>query len=275
MTNILLPTDFSANALSAINYILKLYQHEACTFYLLNSANVKTSRISSFSNKLLATMLDNAKADVLKLKEQLESTNTNSNHHFEIIVSLKSLDDAIEICVQKYAIDLVAMGTKGATGAKEILFGSNTTKIFKKVKNCPILAIPNDYEFTTPEQIAFPSDFNRYCDAKELHYLKKLADLYDSKIRIIHINEKELLNENQENNLTTLKEYLRNHKHSFHLIPSYASKETSIHDFIEELGIDMLAMVNYSHSFIDSILREPVIKKIAFHLKVPFLVIPE
>lgn len=275
MTNILLPTDFSANALSAIDYTLKLYQHETCTFYLLNSTNVKASRISSFSNKLLTTMIDNAKKDVLKLKEQVESTNANSKHHFEVIVSLESLDDAIETCVQKYIIDLVAMGTKGATGAKEVLFGSNTTKIFKKVKSCPILAIPIDYEFTAPRQIAFPSDFNRYCDAKELHYLKKLAGLYDSKIRIIHINEKELLNENQENNLTILKEYLRNHKHSFHLIPSYASKETSIHDFIEELGIDMLAMVNYSHSFIDSILREPVIKKIAFHLKVPFLVIPE
>ncbi len=275
MTNILLPTDFSDNAWSAIIYTLKLYQHETCTFYLLNSQKVASSRISSFSNKLLTTMLENSKKDMLKLKAQIEATNANSNHEFEVIVSLGDLDDAIEGCVQKHAIDLIVMGTKGATGAKGILFGSNTAKIFKKVKSCPILAIPNNYEFDAPKQIAFPSDFNHYCDAKELNYLKKLADLYNAKIRVIHINDKEKLNEKQEGNLNTLKEYLKDYEHSIHIVPSHKSKEISIQDFIDELDIDILAMVYYSHSFIDSILREPVIKKIAFHLKVPFLVIPE
>ncbi|MEM6718955.1 MAG: universal stress protein [Bacteroidota bacterium] len=275
MKHILLPTDFSDNAWSAIIYTLKLYQYETCKFYLLNSQKVASSRISSFSNKLLSTMLENAKKDVLQLKEQLEATNTNSNHEFEVIVSLGDLDDAIESCVLKHKIDLIAMGTKGATGAKGVLFGSNTAKMFKKVKTCPILAIPNEYEYATPKQIAFPSDFNRYCDAKELDYLKNLADLHNSKIRVIHINEKGVLDEKQESNLNVLKEYLKAHDHSVHLIPSYTSKEASINDFIEELDVDILAMVYYSHSFIDSILREPVIKKIAFNLKVPFMVIPE
>ncbi|WP_420572902.1 universal stress protein [Kordia sp.] len=275
MTNILLPTDFSENAWSAIIYTLKLYKNETCRFYLLNSAKLKASRMASFSNKLLTTMQENAKNDLLHLKERIEKTNANNNHEFEVIMSIGSLDDAIEACVAKYSIDLIVMGTKGATGAKEILFGSNTSKIFKKVKNCPVLAVPNNYEFVVPNQIGFSSDFNRFCDAKELHYLKKLADLYNSKIRVMHINEKERLDENQENNADILKQYLKAYEHSFHWIPNYASKATSIHDFIDELGIDILAMINYSHSFIDSMLREPVIKKIAFHLKVPFLVIPE
>ena len=36
----------------------------------------------------------------------------------------------------------------------------------------------------------------------------------------------------------------------------------------------MLVMVNYKHSFIESILNEPVVKKIGFQPMVPFLVIP-
>lgn len=275
MTKILLPTDFSDNAWNAIVYTLKLYANEVCTFYLLNSTQLIASRVSSFSNKLLTTMRDNAKNDLLELKTKLEETDANSNHTFEIILSIGDLDDAIEMSIKKYTIDLVVMGTKGATGAKGILFGSNTTKIFKKVKSCPVLAIPDNYEFIAPKQIAFPTDLNRHCDAKELHYLKKMADLYNSKIRVIHINEKDKLSEHQENNLTTLRQYLKDHEHSFHWIPSYASKATEIHDFIDELEIDILAMVYYSHSFIESITREPVIKKIGFRLKVPFMVIPE
>ncbi|EDP94623.1 universal stress protein [Kordia algicida OT-1] len=275
MTNILLPTDFSDNSKNAIRYTLHLYANEKCTFYILNSAKVIATRSASFSSKLGTTVLENSKRDLAALKDALQAEFTNKNHTFKIIASANDLDDAIEIFAEKYEIDLIVMGTKGATGAKEILFGSNTTKIFKKVTSCPILAIPENHTFVVPTQIGFPSDFNRYCDAKELHFLKKMAKLHDASIRIIHIHETERLSEQQEQNMTTLKQYLKEHKHSFHWIQNYTSKEKAIHEFIDEMQIEMLAMVQYSHGFIDRMLREPVIKKIGFHLKVPFLVIPE
>lgn len=34
------------------------------------------------------------------------------------------------------------MGTKGATGAEEIFFGSNTVTINKKMRLCPVLVVP-------------------------------------------------------------------------------------------------------------------------------------
>ena len=37
MKKILLPTDFSDNAWNAIEYALKLFKDEVCTFYLLNT----------------------------------------------------------------------------------------------------------------------------------------------------------------------------------------------------------------------------------------------
>lgn len=275
MKRILLPTDFSDNALSAITYALKLYANEHCMFYLLNSTNLKASRVSSFSNKLLITMRDNAQKDLLDLKAKLEEMYANEKHEFEVVLNIGDLDDAVETAIEKYEIDLVIMGTKGATGAKEIFFGSNTTKIIKKIKSCPLLMIPDHYEYVIPKQIAFPTDYNRNCDAKELHFLKNLADLHDSKIRIVHINEKERLSEIQENNYTVLRQYLKNYQNSFHWIPDYTSKAQGITNFIEELEIDILVMINYSHSFIERITREPVIKKIGFHPTIPFLVIPE
>ena len=44
--------------------------------------------------------------------------------------------------------------------------------------------------------------------------------------------------------------------------------------FLEEMNIDMLAMVNYKHSFLERLGREPVIKRVAFDLDIPFLIIP-
>ncbi|AUP81335.1 universal stress protein [Flavivirga eckloniae] len=273
--NILLPTDFSDNSWSAIVYALKLYANEPCTFYILNSAHLKVSAMSDMSNKIVKVMKDNAIKELLELKNLAENANANANHEFETILSLEDLKTGIQKAVEKYAIDLVVMGTKGATGAKEVFFGSNTVRIIKKMRKCPVLIIPEDYDFVKPEQIAFPTDFNRFYGQVELQPLKDLAALYNSEIRIVHINAETKLNEVQEYNISSLQSYLEDFEHSFHWMPDYSKKAVEINDFIEELKIDVLAMVNYKHSFIESIVNEPVIKTIGFSPKVPFLVIPD
>ncbi|WP_372937260.1 universal stress protein [Seonamhaeicola sp.] len=272
---ILLPTDFSDNSWSAVVYALKLFKNEFCTFYFINSTTIKVSTLSNLSNKLIKAMEDDAMRELLELKELAEACEVGANHNFQIILSSEDLKTAIKKSVNKLNIDMVIMGTKGATGAKEFFFGSNTIRIIKKLKLCPVLIIPEEYDFVTPTQIAFPTDYNRYYSNKELKPLRELANLYDSKIRIMHINTEEELNDTQEYNLEALKSYLNNYEYTLHWMPDYANKTTEINDFVEELKIDMLAMVNYKHSFIEKIINEPVIKKIGFQPNVPFLVIPE
>ncbi|WP_299336447.1 universal stress protein [uncultured Psychroserpens sp.] len=273
--SILLPTDFSDNAWSAAIYALKLFSDEECTFYFLHSTKMKVSTMSNFSNKLLNIMTESAMKDLNDLKDMAESTNANANHNFEIILSASDLQDAIDMAITKYGINLVVMGTKGATGAKEIFFGSNTVKIIKKTKLCPILIVPDEFEFTPPNQIAFPTDFSRCYGDRELKFLRDLVELYDSKIRVVCILSKDMLTGVQEYNMTMLESYLEDYDYSFHFMPNYAKKSEEINDFIELLEINMLAMVNYKHSFIESIVKEPVIKKIGFHPLVPFFVIPD
>ncbi|WJJ95758.1 universal stress protein [Algibacter luteus] len=272
--HILLPTDFSDNAWSAIVYALKLYALESCTFYILHSAHSSLSSISDKYSRVYEEVKENANTNLLELKTLAETANANANHDFEIILSTESLYRAIDTTVKKYNIDLVVMGTKGATGAQEFLFGSNTVKMISKMRSCPILIIPEDYDFVTPKQIAFPSDFNRFYGATDLDALKDLASLYNSKIRVVHIETKEELTEVQEHNITTLESYFGEFEHSLHWVPDYSKKANDIKGFIAELEIDMLAMVNYKHSFIEKIFNEPVIKKIGFNPTIPFLVIP-
>lgn len=272
---ILIPTDFSDNAWSAVVYALKLFADEFCTFYFLNSTTIKVSTLSNLSNKLLKTMEEDAIRELLAWKKLAETSYANANHNFQIISSLEDLKTAVKKAVNEWEIDLIIMGTKGTTRAKEIFFGSNTVRILKSSKACPVLIIPEEYEFAVPKQIAFPTDYNRFYSYIELKPLKQLADLHESKIRIMHINVEEDLNDIQEYNLIKLKEYLENYQYTLHWMPKYDKKAKEIFDFIEEMDINILVMVNYKHSFIEKIINEPVIKKIGFHPIVPFLVIPE
>jgi len=70
MKHILIPTDFSSNAWNAIQYALKLFKNEECTFYLLNTYTpaIASSRFmaASLEGGLLANTAHNCSEMGLK-----------------------------------------------------------------------------------------------------------------------------------------------------------------------------------------------------------------
>ena len=50
---------------------------------------------------------------------------------------------------------------------------------------------------------------------------------------------------------------------------------SAINDFQIKQKINLLVMVQNKHTFLERLFIEPVIKKIGFHVTVPFLVIPQ
>lgn len=275
MKNILFPTDFSDNAWSALVYALKLYVQDECSFYLLNSTNIGATISSNLSSNLMMIISEKAKEELMILKEHAEVSNANANHSFHVILSSDRLEDAISFAVKKYNIEMVVMGTKGVTGSKKIFFGSNTVKVITKMRLCPVLVVPEEYEFASLKEIAFATDFSRDYAEKELNPLLKLAHRFNSKIRVIHVEVNKKLNANQKYTMERLGNHLNDYDYSFHLLPNNAKKAKEITTFIEEFKINMLSMVNYRHNFMEIIIKEPIIKEIGSHPLVPFLVIEE
>jgi len=274
--NILLPTDFSDNAFNALLYALKLYEKESCTFYFLNVTYLLSSTTRTYiTTKFVDELQHESLRKLSELKQQTEIANDNAKHSFEIISSEEDLKFAIPKAVKAHGITSIVMGTKGASNAVDIFMGSNTVDVLKKVRNCPILVVPDDLEFVAPRALLFPTDYNRPYENKELEAILVLAKLFNSSIKILHINVEKELSVTQELHKKMLSDYFENYPYSFHWEADYTKKSTTIATFIEENKIDLLAMVNYKHSLLEGILKEPVIKKIAFHLTVPVLIIPE
>ena len=269
MNNILVPVDFSDTSLNALSYAINLFRGTETEITVLHTYQVSSS---AFHMKSMDRILEeNAQQDMDTLMNRVRKEEPDTVLKSKILKS--GAVSAITSLGNKGTYDFIVMGTKGATKAKEIVFGSNTVHIIKKVKSCPILVVPDEYDFVKPEQIAFPTDFNRFY-GEEILPLTRLADLYNSTIRIVHINKEDELTELQEHNLNQLKIALKDYPHSFHWMPDYGKKTEAINDFIEELQINILAMINYKHSFIEGIIKEPVIKKLGFKPNTPFMVIP-
>ena len=219
MKNILFPTDFSNNSWNALTYLLKLYAQEECTIYILNSTNIKGTITANLSSKLERIIREKSREELLKMIKQATASNGNSSHHFETISSSDYLIDAVKNTVKKCNIEMVIMGTKGATGAKELFFGSNTVTVIEKMRLCPILIIPEKYEYIAPKQIAFATAFNRLYIESELKPLIDMAHTFNSNIRIVHIQINKKLSSAQQYHKLKLEDFLQYFEYSFHLPP--------------------------------------------------------
>ncbi|MCL5128265.1 MULTISPECIES: universal stress protein [unclassified Algibacter] len=278
MKKILLPTDFSENSWNAIKYALQLFKNETCKFYLLNTY---TPVIYHAEYVLVEPaqlgMIDSVRDEVLKnledYKTRIKNEFKNPKHTIETIGAFNMLIAEITEIVEDKAIDYVVMGTKGATGAKEILFGSNTVHVFKNVK-CPILAVPSGFEFETPHEILFPTDYSIKYTEQQLKPIKFMVENNNtSRVNILYLTYGYDLSEAQKENKNILEKSFKKIAHLFHE-ESNQTVEVGITNFQQKTKVNLLIMINNKHSFFENLFFKSTIKHIGFHLNIPFLVIP-
>ena len=139
-----------------------------------------------------------------------------------------------------------------------------------------MIAIPQHFDFISPSEIAFATDFKRFYSASELKPLIELATMFNATIRIVYVQyEIKALDELQQFNLNMLRKYLNEVEHYVHTVSELNSVSKTLEVFSEELDIHLLAMFNYHHSYMERVTREPIVKKTAFHTQIPLLIIPE
>ena len=280
MKKILLPTDFSDNAWNAVFTALKLYTDIKCKFIILHAYEPKAmNMLGKKSQQRLGVIYDSlaqySAQELDKIATYLNKNHINPNHSFETISRSDTLEGAVKELVSTSDIDLVVMGTQGATGAKEIFMGSNTVKVLKQLRNISILVVPNDYNFQKLQTLVFPTDYTRKYEKLELLPMIELTRLWNATIKVLHVAVEFILNDTQKTNIKILEERLAGSNYSLHELVFEASIAYSVEQYVAETRADLLTMVRYQHSFWERIIEEPVIKKIAFHSMVPVLFLPE
>ena len=277
MKNILIPTDFSDNAYKAISYAVRLLKDETCTFHLLHTYTPAIYQ----SEYLLHSPGQLGLGDIYRtdsetkledLKQKVISQFNNPKHVFKTYSAFSVLMEAIDELVESKKIDLLIMGTQGATGAKEIFLGSSTVHTIKRAK-CPVLAIPFDFDIEMPRKILFPTDYEIEYNFELIKQVLFIAKVHKSTLDIMHVRSGYELSEEQKKNKGKLDHLLAETKHKFHELPDQGIIE-AINSIQAELNHQMLVMVKNKHSFLENLFLKPVINQIGFHSNIPFMVLP-
>ena len=264
MKNILIPTDFSEDSKNAIEYALGYFKNIPVNFYLLHVSH----------QEIIEDSVDNPRHLLATEVDFFNNFSLNRDHIFYPIFESLSLVEGIRKHLAENHIDYIVMGTKGGSTLNPIVIGSNTSEVITKVK-CPVLVVPRLAKHNGIHNIAFPTDYN--CIFKN-KVLSTIHDMIESQNAVLHIlNVKSVnsnLSEDQHINKTSLKDMLKETDHQFHFLES-RTIEKGIQDFVEENGIDMIAMVAKNLNIIQRLLFKPKDLSVNYRIQLPFLVIHE
>jgi len=169
-------------------------------------------------------------------------------------------------------IDLIVMGSTGASGKKEYVWGSNTEKVVKHV-DIPVMVIKKplkDYRF---DNIVFASSF----DSNEKEVLKYALNLLrppkDATVHLLSIDTSSFFTQPIGLVKGALKEFesiVAPLSVKSHFYPDY-SVEAGIRHFMEEIQPDLLIMNNKNEKPVKRFLSGSNTIRVINHLDFPVL----
>lgn len=278
--NILLPTDFSENAWNAISYAIDFFEPVKCNFYLLYVNRIDNFMAGDSSYIPTADQIDDLYIKPSKtrlralLKKISENHTTNNKHNFYTITEYAFLLESIRKHIEEKKIDMIVMGTKGASGLKKYIIGSNTGDVITKV-NCTTLVVPEDAKYSPLKEIAFPTDFNLSYHLETLEPITDILKTLKANLRILHIHKKDsVLNTDELASKDLLTDYFEEYQPTLHFLTN-RKVEDAIQCFVESRNINLIAMVAKNLNYFQSILFHSKVEKITYHTEIPFLVLHE
>ena len=277
MQKILVPTDFSDNALKAVGQACEIAKKTNAVIHLLHvvepTLNMATMQTDSSGKKVVADKSENLDLSLKAIAEVYPDVKIAP-----FLVGGNVIPSILNYA-EKENPDLIVMGTKGASGLKKIFIGSVTAGIIGKT-NFPVLTVPASYELAKPEAIVFATNqFER--NEHLLENFVNLAKIFSIPVHVIVFKDVDankdadfIYNEEQ------LNYYLRFLKETF---PRTAFKgeilegsdfESAIDAYCINNAAGMIAMVTYPKSFFEKFFFKSFTKNMAFHSTIPILAIP-
>jgi nucleotide-binding universal stress UspA family protein len=267
MTTILIPTDFSNNALMAVDFAVNKLLEDSGKLILLTVYQIPHGGTSGLFY-LIDEMQKQAKSDMEDFSKKLESRYPQKNLTIETKISQGDMAEQCSIIAKELKADCLVMGTKGSSGLREVLIGSNTVQMMKSLDR-PLYVIPENFKDKEIEKVIISYDGKDF-DEKNVAPIRFFAEKYNLPISLLHVRTGD---ESPLQDWTQMKNYFKGIKVDVH--------ESHGEDFEEGLkkGTDgekaILVMIRHKQSFWERFFNRSDSRKAVMHAELPMLIIPE
>lgn len=280
MKTFLVPTDFSENANNALKYAAALAHHVKGRILIVHIINQPVTPLESgVAKNHDAQLEEDCRQELNHLSKALLLEN---GFRFDVktVCQYGHLPASLEELVKAHDVDLVVMGTKGATNFLDILVGTNTSEFIKRAA-CPVLAIPSKARYAGIRNIAYASDF----ETEETVFLQQLfqfAGTFESNVSIVNIlteseseDDPEPAEELTEN--AAVRAILEQFPDNDYYIARIKEEDViqGLHEFVKEKPTDILAVSIHERTFFEVLFHKSISRQLVYHTTLPLLTLPE
>lgn len=260
MKKILVPVDFSEQSINAFNLAKVIAKKANSEIFLLNVIEpyMPFSEVgyTATEQDYLSHLKETSASHLQRLLED--------NPEFSIFsqVEIGSIFRVIRDYIQNNNIDLVVMGTQGASGLEEVLVGSNTEKIVRTA-TCPVLTVRNNLENFEVKALVFATNL-RAEQVKAIEMLKNFQGFFGAHLHLVYVNTPNSFLSSQEIKEQSNEFIKKANLNNFTLhVESDVNEEIGVIHAAESLKADIIAMGTHqrkglAHWFAGSIAEDVV-----------------
>jgi nucleotide-binding universal stress UspA family protein len=247
MKRILVPTDFSVHAEHALKVAAKIAKDNDGEIFIVHMLELPSQMADAVSSGagVPEIMLFLNKAHE-KLEELVGRDYLDGIKVSEAIKYERAFEGIVKHS-EEHDIDLVIMGSHGASGFKELLVGSTTEKIVRN-SEAPVLIIKNDSPNFNANRFVFASDFSEEA-RNAFEKVMKLAKMFGSHLDLVMINTPNSFKTSHQAQ-KTMKEFISKYSienYSLHIYND-SNIETGILNFSNSVNADLIGMCTHGRT---------------------------
>ena len=274
MKTILVPTDFSKNALHASEYAGMLANRMNANVVFLNTYSVPIASDYPYSYNIDNFMIvgkENAEENLqMFTKDFIERTKFDASRIAQIVEYGFVADKIIETA-NTIKADFIVMGTKGASNILDQWLGTTSQKVTKTAE-CPVWIIPNKADVRYPSKVLYAADLKEdeiLATHKVLDIIKPLETL----CQVVHIHDYFEDNTNRD-----IQKKVNNLQYAFDSDNEVSFKNVNdgdiikgLENYIKSYKPDILALKIQHKSFWSKFFDASISKHFLQHANLPML----
>jgi len=248
MKTIIVPTDFSKCSIEALEFASWLAKKTGAKLHIIN---IITSNLYLYAADPMvaapsySAVYESYYENIKKVSEKHLEKLTKNKFLQNLDITTKSISgmnihEQIIAYSDKVKADLIIMGSKGASGVKGILIGSNAERVVR-FSHRPVIVIHNKVKNPVFKKIVFASDFMEEA-YKIFSAVKNFAEIFNAEILLIKVNTVEQFRRTIDD-----REKINKFNKHFKTVYKYVlyndyMKEQGILDYTNEIKADMIAI---------------------------------
>jgi nucleotide-binding universal stress UspA family protein len=273
MKTILFPTDFSKNALHASFYAAMLANIYDAKIIFLNVDYIPMVPANHHSQEAQTAIIQSMKKAHEDLKvfrdEFIEKTGMNPTKVLQQVVYGYPADMIVQEA-KFLSVDMIVMGTKGATSFLDKWMGTNAQKVMKNA-SCPVWIIPQKARIKHPKKIMYAADFKED-EIVATQKVLAITEPMNAFCKVIHVHD---IFEATEKNVIKKQVVALNEEFEEEDVFARNLDRTDIIEglevYMESFKPDVLALAVHEKSFLERFFNESVTKHFVQVSQLPIL----